>query len=517
MAPPELQFSGKTRRTSWLGTVLIAAVYLAVMIATNSRFTILDDEANSVAIAGRPVAQAVAPFLFNDSYRELHPPETEIVWHAWLAATNHALFLLRVLANFFYFGAALMTALCAEKMAGRRAYWAALLTGLAWPFAFQYGRIAGWYTLSTFLLAVVTWLYLRLIEAPKTGQWAWFALMCVVFIWSNYFGFVFLLLLLADLLIFHRDLAARNKRAIAITAVVIAATFLPLIRAAFADVGGYIGDAATGVSVSHELAAVGYPAFAMLGSAAVAPWFWPLSVPVAIAALLLGIAILRSTGRRWLVYAVLAMLTMDAARVFDIKRVLIFLPWLFLAVVLSLGGETARFPRTARVAVAVMLIAGWIGIASGEHYATTNLHEPWKAVARVVAEDARHGATVVSENQPFFFYLDYALGLEKEMPAADAANLGSDLYARYGYTILEPDQDGKLASSLRGKVVLVNGSGMFEDVQAMKALDDALGRRCSTLGEYRAAPDPAMAWKQRFTRDVPVLPYRTDVTWYDCH
>lgn len=51
----------------------------------------------------------------------------------------------------------------------------------------------------------------------------------------------------------------------------------------------------------------------------------------------------------------------------------------------------------------------------------------------------------------------------------------------------------------------------------MNELKDALGRRCSTLGEYRAAPDPAFAWKRRFTKDVPVLAYRTDVTWFDCN
>ncbi len=69
---------------------------------------------------------------------------------------------------------------------------------------------------------------------------------------------------------------------------------------------------------------------------------------------------------------------------------------------------------------------------------------------------------------------------------------------------------------LRGKVVLVKGAGMIEDVEAMNELNDALGRRCAVLGEYRAAPDPALAWKRRFANDVPVLPYRTDVTWFDC-
>ena len=123
---------------------------------------------------------------------------------------------------------------------------------------------------------------------------------------------------------------------IVIKAVLVTAAFSPLLRGAFVDVGGYVWGERRGISVGHEIAVLGYPLFAMLGSAAVAPWFWPLSVPVAISAIVLVVAIWRSAGRRWLVYVVLAMLAMEAARVFDVKRVLIFLPWLFLALAIAL-------------------------------------------------------------------------------------------------------------------------------------------------------------------------------------
>ena len=135
----------------------------------------------------------------------------------------------------------------------------------------------------------------------------------------------------------------------------------------------------------------------------------------------------------------------------------------------------------------------------------------------MAAENARHGATVVSENPPFFFYLDYELGLESAMQAADGADLGADLYRAHGYAVLEPDPQSGQAQLMRGKVMLVKGSGLLEDVEAMSTLNEDLGRRCGKLGVYRAATDPALAWKQRFTRDVPALAYRTDVTWFDCH
>jgi len=501
----------------WLWTLVIVAIDIALMASTNTSFTMLDDESNSIAIAGRPVAHALQPFLSLDGYRELHPPETEIIWHLWLVATQYSFALLRLPANLFFIGAVLFTAKSAEKLAGSNAYWATLLVGFAWPFAFQYGRIAGWYTLSTLLLAIVTWIYLQILEDRAGWWWGLFAVASVIFVWLNYFGFVFLVLLAVDLVLFHRTLALRRLRPIAITILAVAASFLPLLRVAFADIGEYVTSSGAGSTVSHEIAAVGYPAFAIFGSAAVAPWFLPLSLPVLVATAVLVIAIIRNAARRWILYVTCAMLAMELARVYDIKRVLIFLPWIFLAIGLTVAGGSSRNRWLARGAVFVLVLAGWIGILSGNYYATTNLHEPWGKVAGVVAADARSGATIISETPPFFLYLDYQLGLQAMMQSADSSDLGENMYRAHGYTILDPDEIGKSENSLRGKIVLVNGSGEFKEVEAMNALRSALGRRCSTLGEYRAAPDPALAWKQRFTRDVPVLAYRTDVTWFDCN
>jgi len=56
----------------------------------------------------------------------------------------------------------------------------------------------------------------------------------------------------------------------------------------------------------------------------------------------------------------------------------------------------------------------------------------------------------------------------------------------------------------------------LELVNDENALNDALRNRCSTVGEYHAAPDPAAMWKVRFAKNVPVLANRTNVFWYDC-
>jgi hypothetical protein len=241
-----------------------------------------------------------------------------------------------------------------------------------------------------------------------------------------------------------------------------------------------------------------------------------LCIPIVLAIVALFFAMWFSPGRRWLIYFLVAMALLQLSGHMNIKRVLFLMPWLFLAMAVAAFSDGARYPKAARSAIAVTVLVGWIGIVSGKHYATTNLYEPWGQVARVVADDARQGATVVSENFSFFFYLDYQLGLQAETQAAPGSFLGEPVYQTHGYTILEPKDWPMWAPRHLGKVVLVNGSALDEDVQLENAIDRDLHARCRMLGEYRAAPDPAAAWKQRMVKGAAVLPYRVDVIWYDC-
>jgi hypothetical protein len=232
--------------------------------------------------------------------------------------------------------------------------------------------------------------------------------------------------------------------------------------------------------------------------------------------ILLLVAIWFSSGRRWLIYFILAMVLLALSGQMSVKRVLFLLPWLFLAIGISVTSRTSRYSKLSAVAIAVLVITGWIGIVSGNHYATANLYEPWGKVAEVVAHDARRGATIISVNPPFFLYLDYQLGLESDTKAAETAYLGEAIYRSHGYAILQPDDWQTWAGKLHGKVVLANGSGFSEQVEEQNALNDALHLRCKVLGDYRAAADPAALWKARFAKDAPILAYRTDVIWYDC-
>ena len=517
MAEPRNLTRESSQIRSHIVTAVLILVYLAVMASTNTHFTILDDESNIIAIGGHPPMSALRLYFSGSGLHEQHPPLANLLLHFWLVATNFAFPLIRVFANLFFAAGAFFIAKAAARASAPAAYWTTLVLCLTWPFAFQYGRIAGWYGVSFFLVCLLTWSYLNILEADSAWPWLCFAIAAALLEWTNYFGLAFLLILFVDLLLFHRDVARRCIRSLLLCVAFIVLAFLPLLRIAVADLFTHpvaaVGPAPTLKSI---LGSAGYPTYSIFASAAVAPWFWPLSVPVLFSISLLLLCVFRSPGRRWILYFFCTLLLLDLSGQLNIKRVLFLLPWLFLAI--GIATATSRRPNLARSSLAVLVLCGWLGIASGQHYTTTNLTEPWSHVASVVANDARQGATIVSVSPPFFFYLDYALGLGADTAeAAHGAYLGEALYSDHGYNILlESAKNPVSPSALSGKVVLVEGSAIVDDVQAQSVLDQSLRQRCQVLGEYHAAPDPAAVWKQRMTKAVPVMAYRTNVVWFAC-
>ncbi len=498
---------------SRLLTISIFAVYGAAMVSTNGIFTILDDEGTIVSVAGHPIVPTLRLFL-TGGFQHEHPPLSDILLHLWLLATDHSFFALRIFANIFYILGLLLIALAAKKLGGAKAYWTTVVLGCVWPFCFQYARITGWYTCTFFLIAAQTWLYLELLEKRGYLRWGIFSATAILLVWTNYFGVVILFLLLADLLIYHRHVARNELKSLLFSSAAIALSFLPLLRALLGDLSLTASDMSGGFAAKRMVAEIGYPVFSVFGSVAVAPWYLPLSIPVAAAMIALLVSVWFSPGRRWLVYYVLSLALLEFCGHLIVKRMLFLLPWLFLAV--GLATFRARFSKLTLASVGTLVFAGWIGIFSGNHYATTNLYEPWNQVAQVVANDARGGATVISESYPFFFYLDYHLGLASETQDATGPDLGEALYRSHGYKVLEPDGRETWLKDLKGKVVLVNGSSRMDSIQWTNAVEQHLHHRCQTLGEYRAAPDPAFTFKARYASGVPVMPYRTAVTWFDC-
>jgi Dolichyl-phosphate-mannose-protein mannosyltransferase len=505
----------RTNLRTTLITLAIVLVYAGFMFATNTRLALLDDESIIIAVAAHPVIPTIHLFLTGGSQHE-HPPFSDILLHGWMQVTHYSFFALRVFANLFYIGSIVTISAAAAKLAGSRAYWITLLLGFTWPFGLQYGRITGWYCVSMFLLSCMTLAYLSVLEDRSRWPWVGLGFSGTLLVWSNYFGVALLALLCVDLLLFHRKLARRRVGIMSMVCVFVVTTCLPLVKPAMSVVQGGLDPGSAVPDQANALATFGYPVYSIFGSVAVAPWYWPLSIPVLIGSVLLLYSVWFSAGRRWIAYFAFAILLLALSHHLTIKRVVFLFPWFFLGIGLAAASETSKYPKLAASASVLLIVCGLLGISSGRHYATTNLYEPWEEVAHFVSRDAQHGATLISENPPFFLYLNYQLGLETEMQAAESADLGEEFYREHGYSIVEPAGMLAKAQSLHGKVVMIKGPGSFEDVEAMEALDTTVSARCRKLGEFRAAPDPAIWLKRRFTKDVQLLAYRTDVIWYDC-
>jgi hypothetical protein len=292
--------------------------------------------------------------------------------HLWLLATNYSFLSLRIFANIFYIAAMLFTAFSAMKLAGTKAYWITLVVGFVWPFSFQYGRIAGWYCVTMFLISSLTWTYLKLLDDKGYKLWACFAFISILLIWCNYFCAVFVLLLLLDFILFHRALAIKNIKPLLLSGAVIVLSFMPLIKSVLAA-SQLTEHIASTVWWKSAIATVGYPVFSVFGSVAVAPWFLPMSIPIFVATIVLFVSIWFSSGRRWLVYYILPMIMLFIAQQLLIQRVLFGISWLFIAMGLAACAKTSRYPKLAMIAISALVVTGWVGIISGNHYATTLL------------------------------------------------------------------------------------------------------------------------------------------------
>ncbi len=473
--------------------VLMLAAYLVVMFATNGVFTILDDESGIVNSAAHPVIPTIKIFILGPGQHE-HPPFSDVLLHAWLMATGFSFRWLRVFANLFYAASILLIALSAREIGGRRSFWITFVLGLVWPFAFQYGRITGWYCVFLFFVSLGTWIHLRLVRSRNNNAlWFAFALTALFAVWTNYFAVVVLLIFFVDLLLFHRRFAAQNAGRLAACGIAVAIGFLPLVPIALLSVPS----SPEPVPIRNLVAVVGYPIFALFGSAAVAPWYWPFSVPIALGAILVVVAVCFSAGRRWLLYSFVLAILLTLTGHINIKYVLFLLGRLFPAFGLAASSSCARVSRCAVTGLVVLVIFGWAGIFSGRHYATTNLLEPWPQVASTVANHMRwSNAAVVSDNEPFFFYLNYDLGLQASSEWAPDVSFSPQVYAARGYKVFAVNKSSLPSDLLRGNVILVTGSGSNSDIEAMSNLNIRAQQQCRVTQTFKAAPDPGY-WVQK--------------------
>ena len=501
------------RRCVWMIPVLcLITLYAGFMTKTNARLTFLDDEGTIVTTANIPTAERLA-FFVNGSGEHLHPPLSDILLHAWLTVTHHSFKWMRIFSLLFYIAGLLILARCALHMGNRITPWAVLILGMLWPFGYFYARITGWYSCSFFLMATVTCCYQFLLQQSSRRRWMAFTVASILLLWTNYFGLAALAILLGDLLLFHRRILKSNVRPLLCSISVTGICFLPLLRALLAGTHSSVKSAP--VTWAASVMKVGFMVYAMLASVAVAPWFLPWSIPITFAALALFVVIVRHPqSRLYLVYFTLLLLGLQEQGLLDLKRLLFVSPWLLLSIALACSIAPRRQALLATTAIGVIFVLGWMGIATGRHPATSNFYEPWAATAATTANDARHGAVIISDSTPYFFYLNYALGLE-DVPWGETY-LGHANYQRLaGVSVFNENLDPRLAPSFPS-VTLVSGVDLGPAMLKQSTILAALVNSCRQLSEQHSNPDPALNYKRMIDPKASVVSYRVSVRRFDC-
>ena len=499
----------------WARLIVLLGLGIA-LLSTNRWFTVLDDECVIITAAAQPLSNTVDMYLNGGGQHE-HPPLYDLLLHAWLSLTNGNLHLLRVPAVVFYLLGIWALACAAKRLSQDKGVtWVFVLTVL-WPFGFHFGRVAAWYSFCFFLVSLLTLAYLRYLEHPTLARWSVFILCALALVYSNYFGWALLGLLILDLAIRDVQAFARQWKRLAAGALLLVIAYIPVLRA-------FLGELHGGIHVGHSplsTAFLGlYNLYCIFVSESVAPWYWTLGVPAGIAVGVCIIAVLWAAptpARRFLSYFIVLLGTMTVLRIVDTKRLLFIAPWLILSIAMTLSSlpEDSLWRRLSVLSLIVVSGIGWYGVFSRTVYAAPRWLEPWNDVAREAAGVTRSGGIVIGNNASFFFYLTYLLPDRNDSHAVSRFH-GLLPAATRRERVYDPQQWLAEGEKLGPTVFLVKGLHFGIPQAPTDEAEQYLDKHCTLKSVEQKVYDPGAAWKARFAPETGQIPWRIHLRSYSC-
>jgi hypothetical protein len=493
---------------------LAILLYGLALFGTNSSFTLVDDEVTVFVGATRPAAELMHDYLIGQP-QHAHPPLYDLLYHGWLRLTGGNLDQMRIPAIVFFLLGIWFLGLAAKRMAGPRARGAMVLVALFWPYGFHFGRLAAWYSLWFLLAALVTHCYFRLLEAPDVRHWTQFAFAALALVYTNYFGILFVALLMLECALEKRAAFRKYVSGWLGTILLLIIGASPLWRAALATAHESIGSHQTPMSAAAYLFFTGYSLFV---SESVAPWFWWLSVPaLAGIAVCLAIVLLRGKprSRRFLLYAIVLLLCLSAFGLLTTKRAIVAAPWLLLA--LAATAATLEKPvlrRALAIALAAVFAVGWFGVFKRRYYAAPRFLEPWPAVGSEAAQVVRRNDLVIGNHPSFFFYLTDAL----QNPFLDSPHhlTGVLTYSQSDPRVFQPQSWLDAGAPTRPVVMTVQGVPFRPETGEMEQIQKRLAVQCQLVELRRSFADPGYEWKQKFLPELGQSSWRIEVRSYSC-
>jgi hypothetical protein len=507
---PKRSFPRQLGTETRIAIVLLA--FGAILMASNRWFTPVDDEVAIIDVAATPALATMKLFL-GGGRQHAHPPLSDLILHEWLWLTNGNIHLLRVPSIVFYLLGAWFLAEAARRMAGERARIYTLMLLLLWPYGFHFGRLAGWYSFTFLLVALLTLAYLRYVEHPSPGNWMLVVPCALALVYTNYYGWAVLGCLGLDLLLRFKSSTRTWLRLLA-TGTFLMVAAAPIMRALVMEVR----EGADHVPLGSAIATGVYNLYCLFISESVAPWFWAPGIAAGVAitcTLLLVFVYGEMPSRRFLLYFAALLAAMTFMQIESTRRLMMISPCLILSIGCTLA--TATLPSARRLLAGALVLAcaiGWYGIFSRKLYAAPHWIEPWDQVARQAAEVAGNGEIVIGNNPSFFFYLTYLLPSTNPMTNRYYAGLlPTSLHAPDIYT---PQQWISAGAPVKQTVAVVDGLSYWVPGPSMEEIRASLSSRCSKVGEEDLVRDTGAKWKQKYQPASGQREWRIKVVTYGC-
>jgi hypothetical protein len=485
------------------------------LVASNNYFTVLDDEAWTLDAATLPIRKTLASFI-SGTGQHVNPPLYDIVLHFWLRWTGGNFEYLRIPAILFFLAGLFMLGRAAGRLGGPSSATAVIWLGILWPFGFHYARLAAGYSFSFFLVAGLTLAYLRYIEEQSPGRWAVFFLFGAALLWTNYFGWALLACLAVDQFLRHRaGERAIPSGLIAGTAALFILSLAPLYRPFFAELAARIHFHQRFLVV---IATAAFNVYSLFVSESVAPWHWLFSVPAGLAAAACVVLVAMNGSqppRRFFIYSGFLIALMAVAGILITRRLFLVAPWVLLPIGIGVATIKSRSMRVG-LALALFVVAGigWYGIRAQKYYSTPRFFEPWLSVAGDAADRIHAGATVISNDPTFYFYLTYILRVPDQ--GANWKFLGAlPDTVRYPH-VMSADQWLASGHPFTPVISLIRGMAEPQTQASMDAAAHELDQACGARTSRLLMRDDGYTWKQRFFPQPGELPWRIEIREYDC-
>jgi hypothetical protein len=485
------------------------------LIASNRYFTVLDDEARSLASAIQPAPELLTQ-LWSGVGQHGYSTFYTILLHYWLRLARDDFEGLRILPTLLFLLGLLLLARAARRLGGPVSALAVAWLSVLWPFGFHYGRLESGYAFLFLLIAALTLAYLRYVEDQTFGRWVALFLAGSLLLWTHPFGPAILVCLGIDLWLRHRQGESPLPAGpLAAMTVLWCAALVPAFRALH---HGRIAEMNLHSHAATVVANMVSCIYTLFVSESVAPWHWALGVPAGLAVVACVVLISLYTprpARRFLSYSALLIALMALVGFLSSQQLMLIAPWVLLPAGVLIGTKKSHWVRNG-LAAAFLIIGGigWYGVYSRSFYSEPSFLEPWPRVADLAAGKIREGSTVIADKPAFFFYLTYVL-----------REPGSGL--KWKITGLLPDQVRHpqvksvtewmtAGHPIPPATLWVRGMPGPDDAGSMADAAHELDRACGARTSRLMMRDNGYEWKQRLFPERGELPWRIEVREYDC-